>query len=204
MDISEVLKSIENTDIASSIRNSLYLFPMLESVHVIGLALVFGTIAIMDLRLIGLASMRRPFRNVASDTLKWTWLAFAITFVTGGFMFATNASGYYHNPVFQAKMVLLLLAGVNMGIFELTTGRAADRWGTGLSTPAAAKAAGVISLTLWIGVIFLGRWIGFTVARSSTQEEAPLDFNLDELFPGASEDPDPAAPTPPPAMPEQK
>jgi hypothetical protein len=195
MDISEVLHSIENTGVASSIRDSLYLFPMLESVHVIGLAIVFGTISIMDLRLLGLASTNRPFRMVASDILKWTWIAFAITFVTGGLMFSTNAAAYFHNSVFQAKMALLLLAGINMGIFELTTGRTAGKWGTLPSTPAAAKTAAVISLTLWIGVIFLGRWIGFTTSRTATQNEAPVELNLDELFPGAAEEP--AAPAPP-------
>ena len=128
MDISEVLLSIENTHIASSIRDSLFLFPMLESIHVVGLALVFGTIAIVDLRLLGLASTHRPFRTMASDILKWTWVAFAITFVTGGLMFSTNATVYFHNPVFQAKMAILLLAGINMGIFEMTSGRSSRRW----------------------------------------------------------------------------
>jgi hypothetical protein len=193
MDISEVLKSIEKAGIAESIRSSLLLFPILESIHVIGLALVFGTIAVLDLRMLGLASMRRPFKKVASDTLKWTWLAFAITFVTGGLMFTTNATGYFHNPVFQAKMALLLLAGINMGFFELTTGRAWRRWDSSPSTPTAAKAAAVVSLTLWIAIIFLGRWIGFTVARTSTEQAPPPEINLEDLFPGASE-PEPPAP----------
>lgn len=188
MEISEVLKSIENTDIASSIRNSLFLFPMLESIHVVGLAIVFGTIAIIDLRLLGLASTHRPFRVMASDILKWTWMAFAITFVTGVLMFSTNAATYFHNPVFQAKMTILLLAGINMGIFELTTGRSVRRWDTSSSTPASAKTAAVISLTLWITVIFLGRWIGFTTTRSSTTDEPPPQINFEELFPGAADD----------------
>jgi hypothetical protein len=188
MNISEVLKSIENTDIASSIRNSLFLFPMLESIHVMGLALVFGTIAIVDLRLLGLASTHRPFRRMASDILKWTWIAFTITFLTGGLMFTTNATVYFHNPVFQAKMALLLLAGINMGIFELTSGRSVRQWDTSSSPPAAAKTAAVISLMLWIGVIFLGRWIGFTTTRTSTKEEAPSELNLDDLFPGTADD----------------
>jgi len=198
MDISEVIKSIENTDIASSIRNSLFLFPMLESIHVIGLALVFGTIAIVDLRLLGLASTHRPFRTMATDILKWTWIAFAITFVTGGLMFTTNATVYIHNPVFQAKMALLLLAGVNMGIFELTTGRSSRQWDTSSSPPAAAKTAAIISLTLWIGVIFLGRWIGFTTTRTATKDEAPPQINFEELFPGATEDSTTPAPPPTP------
>jgi hypothetical protein len=188
MDISEVIKSIENTNIASSIRDSLFLFPMLESIHVMGLAIVFGTIAIIDLRLLGLASTHRPFHRMASDILKWTWIAFTITFVTGALMFTTNATVYVHNPVFQAKMALLLLAGVNMGIFELTSGRSVRQWDTSSSPPAGAKAAAVISLTLWISVIFLGRWIGFTTTRTSTKEVAPAELNLDDLFPDAADD----------------
>jgi len=188
MDISEVLQSIENTDIASSIRNSLFLFPMLESIHVIGLAIVFGTIAIIDLRLLGLASTHRPFRTMAADILKWTWIAFAITFVTGGLMFTTNAAVYFHNPVFQAKMAFLLLSGINMGIFELTSGRSAREWEKSTSPPAAAKTAAVISLTLWISIIFLGRWIGFTTSRSSAKDEPSPQINLEELFPGAADD----------------
>ena len=195
MVIAEVLKSIENTDIASSIRNSLFLFPMLESIHVMGLALVFGTIAIIDLRLLGLASTHRPFRKLASDVLKWTWIAFIITFITGGLMFSTNATVYFHNPVFQAKMTLLLLAGINMGIFELTSGRSVRQWENSSSAPAAAKTVAVISLVLWVSVIFLGRWIGFTTTRTSRDESAP-EINLDDLFPGAAGDAPATVPPP--------
>ena len=69
----------------------LYLFPIIESVHVIGLTMVFGTILIIDLRLLGLASSRRPFTAIAADVLRWTWLAFAVTATTGALMFVTNA-----------------------------------------------------------------------------------------------------------------
>ena len=69
--------------------------------------MVFGTIAIIDLRLLGIASTRRPFRRIASDVLKWTWAAFALTVFTGFLMFITNAAVYYHNFFFRTKMVLL-------------------------------------------------------------------------------------------------
>src|ERR1700684_3602906 len=97
MDISVILKWLEATAIAGKIRGSLYLFPLIESTHVLGLSLVFGTIAIVDLRLLGLASTQRPFMRVASDILKWTWAAFALTALTGAMMFITNAHVYYHN-----------------------------------------------------------------------------------------------------------
>jgi hypothetical protein len=196
MDISEALKSIQNTGIASSIRDSLFLFPGLEAIHVVGFALVFGTIAIIDFRLLGLASRNRRFQNIASDVLKWTWLAFGITFVSGALMFSTNAVVYFHNPIFRAKMVVLLLAGLNMAIFELTTGRSAERWGAGPSAPMAGKTTAVLSLILWVSIIFLGRWIGFSVARSSpTENNVPAEINFDDIFNGATQD-NTAPPTP--------
>jgi hypothetical protein len=180
-DISAILKSIENTRIADGIRNSLYWFPALESIHVMGLAIVFGTILVVDLRLLGIASRNRPFRVLTSDVLKWTWLAFVVTFVSGALMFSTNATVYYHSYVFRAKMLLLLLAAMNAGIFEATTGRAAHKWGTG-ATPRAGKAAAVLSVLLWISILCLGRWIGFTVARSGASTEPAPEINLDDIF----------------------
>src|SRR5262245_3861431 len=123
MDIDALLKSIEGWSLAAAIRNGLYSFPALESIHVIGLAIVFGMILIIDLRLLGLASTRRPFQRMAPEILKWTWVGFAIVVITGALMFTTNATVYFHNTYFRVKMALLLLAGINMGIFELTTGR---------------------------------------------------------------------------------
>src|SRR6185436_9006860 len=128
MDIATFLTSLESSSIATRIRDSLYLFPLIESTHVVGLAMVFGTIAIIDLRLLGLASTRRSFKRMASDILKWTWAAFAVTAATGVLMFITNAGVYYHNFFFRTKMVMLVLAGINMLVFELTAGRTIHRW----------------------------------------------------------------------------
>jgi hypothetical protein len=102
MDISALIKSLEAKGLDTKIRESVYLFPMLESIHVLGLALVFGTISIIDLRLLGLASTQRSFQRMASDILKWTWAAFALTALTGALMFTTNATVYYHNFYFRA------------------------------------------------------------------------------------------------------
>src|SRR5215510_16026684 len=105
MDISTFLTSLESSGIAIGIRDSLYIFPLIESTHVFGLSMVYGTIALIDLRLLGIASTRRSFRRMASDILKWTWAAFAVTAVTGALMFITNAGVYYHNFFFRTKMV---------------------------------------------------------------------------------------------------
>ncbi len=84
MDIAAFLLWLEASGLATRIRDSFFLFPLLESAHVFGLALVFGTISIIDLRLLGLASTQRSFKRMESDILKWTWAAFALTAVTGG------------------------------------------------------------------------------------------------------------------------
>jgi hypothetical protein len=193
MDIPAILASLESTAIATRIRDGLYLFPLLESIHVFGLALVFGTIMIIDLRLLGAASTNRSFKRMASDILKWTWAAFAVTAVTGFLMFITNAAVYYNNTVFRAKMVMLALAGLNMFIFELTAGRSARHWDKSTSAPTIGKATAVLSLAFWISIIFLGRWIGFTTTRA-TPVVAPADINFDDLFGGT----DGAAPATPP------
>ncbi len=188
MDIAAVLQWIESTSLAARIRDSLLLFPLLESIHVIGLALVFGTIAIIDLRLLGTASTERPFKRMAADIMKWTWGAFALTALTGSLMFTTNATVYYHNFYFRTKMLLLVLAGINMLVFELTLGRVVHRWDTAPSAPKAGKAAAILSIAIWISVIFAGRLIGFTTSRAKQAAPAPPDSSLEELFQSAPSD----------------
>jgi hypothetical protein len=148
--------------------------------------LVFGTIAIIDLRLLGIAGTRRPFTRIASDILKWTWAAFALTVVTGLLMFITNAGVYYNNFSFRTKMALLALSGINMLMFELTAARSVQRWDKDSSAPVAGKAVAAVSMVLWISFIFFGRWIGFTTTR--TDVKPPEDINLEELFPSAPSD----------------
>jgi hypothetical protein len=181
MNISDLLGSVESSNAATTIRNSLYLFPLIESFHVIGLSMVFGTIAIIDLRLLGVASTRRPFTRVASDILKWTWVAFGLTVTTGLLMFITNADVYYHNLFFRSKMALLALAGINMLMFELTAGRSVHRWDKDQSAPLAGKTVAAVSLLLWITIIFMGRWIGFTTSRANLKPDT--DVNIEDIFP---------------------
>jgi len=181
MSIADLLAAVEASRLASTIRDSLYLFPLIESLHVIGLSMVFGTIAIIDLRLLGIAWTRRPFTSIASDTLKWTWVAFAVTVMTGLLMFITNADVYFYNLYFQLKMALIAVSGINMLMFELTARRSVDRWDRNASAPPAGKAVAAISLILWITVIFMGRWIGFTTTQTTVPDDPGI--NIEELLP---------------------
>ena len=177
-----MLDAVQHTALAVRIRDSLFLFPLLESAHVIGLSLVVGTIAIVDLRLLGVASTHRPFQRLAADTLKWTWVAFALTALTGALMFITNAAVYLHNGYFRAKVVLLLLAGLNVLVFELTAGRTAAQWDRAPSPPPLARAVATLSLVIWVAVIVAGRMIGFTATRASLTEPTPVDTNFEDLL----------------------
>jgi hypothetical protein len=135
-------------------------FPMVESVHVIALSLVAGTIFIVDLRLAGLASRQLRFTQLSDQVLPWTWRAFLLAALTGSMLFAANAMTYYDNVPFRAKMVLLVLAGLNMAYFQFVTFRNVAQWDAGKASPA-ARFAGFASLALWTAVIACGRWVGF-------------------------------------------
>ena len=154
---------LESLPLAVFINESEWAFAAIESVHVIALALVLGTIAVVDLRLLGLAWANRPYTEVSREVLPWTWGAFVFSVATGSLMFITQAPAYYVNVAFRLKMLLLLLAGMNMLIFELITARAAAQWDRGTPIPPAGKIAATLSLAFWIAIIFFGRRIGFTM-----------------------------------------
>jgi hypothetical protein len=98
------------------------------------------------------------------DVLPCTWIAFAIAVLTGVLMFISNAVNYAHNVYFQLKILMLVLAGINMMFFHFFVSRDIATWGISAdSTPLRAKLAGATSLVLWVCVVAFGRWIGFTL-----------------------------------------
>ena len=138
-------------------------FPKVECIHVIALATVVGTIFLVDTRLIGLTSTRLSFRHISSRLLPWTWAGFILAVITGLLLFSSNAVAYYENGAFRLKLLLMILAAVNMLYFELVTFRNVAAWETSAKPPFAARLAGVLSVVLWCGVIMTGRWIGFSL-----------------------------------------
>ena len=113
--------------------------------------------------------------------MRWTWGAFGVAVITGVLLFVVNSVTYYGNTAFRLKMVALLLAGMNMAIFELVTAKTVPAWDKGVPTPTSARVAGALSMTIWISVIFIARWIGFTKGYDfSVPEGVDLQFE----FPG--------------------
>lgn len=157
-----LLSQLEDTTIATLIREGDNLFPALESIHVLAIALVFGSIAIVDLRLLGINVLKQSLQQVIQWFIPITWLAFACAACTGVLLFMSNASTYAINVSFQLKFVAMFCAGLNMLIFQFRTYQKIDHQSVDTPLPQAARAAGALSLLFWCLVVGLGRWIGFT------------------------------------------
>jgi hypothetical protein len=162
MSTESVLAAIQSSALAEWMRNTLPAMQVVEATHVLAAVVVFGTVLIVDLRLLGLADAPRAFTRISRETLPLTWIAFAIAALTGSLMFTTSAETYFANAAFRLKALALLGAGLNMAGFQLLTARGTAAWDVGKATPPAARVAGLVSMLLWAAVVLLGRWIGFT------------------------------------------
>lgn len=158
-----IWESIEYSQLGITIAESTWMFPTIETIHVIALVTVLGMIAIVDLRLIGVSSRQLAVTKLTKDTLPWVWGAFVLAAISGTLLFISKASSYVINPYFLWKMVMLALAGLNMMYFNFFTSRTVDHWDLDPSVPGAAKLAGALSLVFWLAVVFFGRAIGFTL-----------------------------------------
>ena len=152
---------LEHRPFAIAIAESTWLFPIVETVHVLAVTVVVGSVAMMDLRLLGAGSKDQAASEVIASSLPWAWSAFAVAFVAGSLMFSSKAGTYYVNLPFRIKMVCLALAAVNMLTFHFLTARGMAAWDRG-TPPPAARFAAACSLTLWVVIVASGRWIGFT------------------------------------------
>jgi hypothetical protein len=154
---------LESWPVSVGIRMSSWMFPAFESVHVIAITLVVGSVMIVDLRVLGLTSTHRRVTQVSGEILPWTWAMFVIALVTGAFMFAAKAHAYAGNLNFQIKMALMALAGLNMLVFHHGAYKTVLQWDLGKAAPVSAKIGCGVSLGFWTVIVIMGRWIGFTI-----------------------------------------
>jgi hypothetical protein len=160
--IKQFLQAMEATPWGTAVRENTWLFPTIESIHVLALVMVVGSIMVVDLRLLNLASRKRSVKELTDDVLPWTWTAFGCAALTGTLLFSSSAMRYSGIWQFEAKMCMLVLAAINMGIFHLGAFRSVAHWDQAPARPPlAARLAGGISLCIWLVIVALGRWIGF-------------------------------------------
>ena len=137
-----------------------WIWPLCETLHFMGLALLIGVVGVLDLRMLGMAK-ELPLRPL-QRLLPWSILGFAINLITGFLFFAGDPTQYIHNVAFGMKLLFIGLAGVNVMLFYVTgLSRRVDRVGAGEDAPLAAKLAAAASLLLWIGVMYWGRMLPF-------------------------------------------
>ena len=152
---------LQNTPWGTDIRESTLLFPIIETAHVLGLSLSVGTIAILDLRLLGLGLRREPVSQVMGQLMPWSWAGFTIMFLSGGLLFWSQALKAYGSIFFRIKLLLLLLTAVNVLVFQWTVYRSMATWDQAPVTPFRARLTGALSLILWIGIIAAGRTMAY-------------------------------------------
>jgi hypothetical protein len=152
---------LEQTSVGAGVRESLWLFPAIETVHLLGMAALVGTVGVFDLRLLGWTLRRERVSELGRRLLPWIWAGFAVQVVTGVLLFSSEAVKVYTNPAFRLKMLLIFLAGVHALVFHWTIYRNVASWDDSEGLPIGAKAAGFVSIVLWVGIVAAGRFIGF-------------------------------------------
>jgi len=151
---------LADSDIGTRIRESDNLFSAIETVHVLGVTATAGTIAIVDLRVLGALLNRRALSQIIDPLVKITWIGFSVMLATGALLFWSEADKLYFNVAFRVKLLLLAALGVNQWIFHRGERRARAHGNANLA-PRQAKVAAGLSLALWLGVIVSGRAIAY-------------------------------------------
>ena len=139
MSIFEICQWLQQSSVGTGIRESSYVFPLIEATHVLGLAVSVGTIAIVDLRLIGAALTKEPVTDVIEQLQPWTLTGFVAQFISGAFLFWSEAARLYPSYSYRAKFVLIFLLGINALLFHTTVYKSVDKWNHASVTPFRAK-----------------------------------------------------------------
>jgi hypothetical protein len=148
----------ENTAIGEAIRNSVWLFPVIEAFHLVALALIGGAVLLVNMRLLGLVLGRRAVSELARDAYPWFLGGLAVMFASGVPLFLSEAIKCYYSVAFWVKMSALFA----VLIFTFTVHRRVTLADEGRVGPMAGKVVAVVSLMLWAAVGWGGRWIGFS------------------------------------------
>src|SRR5688572_7373729 len=147
----DVFEWLEYSSLAVYIRQSPLLFPAIEIVHIVGFIFLVGSAFLFDLRLLGIAK-KLPVKDVADYVLPWSRRSLLLVVPSGLLLFISQAKALSTNGVFGLKLILILFAFTNAGIFHRFTFRSVSNWPV-TETPVGAKAAALISLVLWTSVI---------------------------------------------------
>lgn len=161
MSLLKLCQWLAATQWSVGLHESVYAYPIVESVHVWALCVFLGLAIMLDLRLAGFIMGDVPVSQVARRLLPWTTAGFAVMIVSGALLFFAIPVRTYQNIFFRAKVVMLVLAGINAWVFHATIWRRVASWDLDPVPPSAARFGGIASLVLWTGIVFAGRMIAY-------------------------------------------
>jgi hypothetical protein len=144
--------------IGEGIRDSSWVFPVIEAVHLLGLGLTIGAVLLVDLRLLGVGLSRQPVAQLWAATQPWLLGSLTLMFTTGSLLFLSEAIKCYNSFPFWVKMTSLFL----VLLFTFTIRRHVIQSGLPSKQPQLGRLTAIVSLCLWFGVAWGGRWIGFS------------------------------------------
>jgi uncharacterized membrane protein SirB2 len=159
--VARACRYLYDSKVGSGIRESVWVFPIVEGTHLLGIALSVGMLCWFDLRLLGLVLRDEPVSKVWKGVMPVAFVGFALMFVSGILLFWAEAFTAFHSVHFWIKMLLLLLAGVNALRFETTAHRNMAEWDLAPVPPLNARMTGAISLILWTAIIITGRTMAY-------------------------------------------
>lgn len=161
MSLIEFSEILYDSEIGTALRESIYAFPLVEGLHLIGLAFSVGLLFFVDLRLLGVFLPQVAVQDLLRPLRPWILGGFFITFVTGFLLFIAGATKVITLSVFYYKLLFIALAGINALVFEIKWGRQANSWGAQIVLPGNIRLAGFLSLGLWSLVVICGRLIPY-------------------------------------------
>jgi hypothetical protein len=156
----EFWDAVAASSLATAVRQSIWIYPFLQTVHVIGLALLFGAITTFDLRVLGLnkeLAVSQLWRHVKPCV----WCGFLMTVASGVPLFIGGAADFADNPAMQLKLLFIVLACLNAAVFEFRLRPSASQWDRGVAAPHLAHLSAALSLTFWLAVMIAGRMIAY-------------------------------------------
>lgn len=152
---------IEALPLARMMRESLWAYPIVETVHIVGFVILVGSVVMFDLRVLGL-SKGISVRALSRHLLPWSLAALLLIVPTGFLMFMTHAGDFLANRTFQLKMALLMAAGINAVIFRTGPYQTVAHWDVATRAPIAAQLSVAASIAIWIAIIGCGRFLAYT------------------------------------------
>lgn len=156
-----ILGWLEATPLSLAMRSSLWLYPIVEIFHIVGFAMLVGSVAMFDLRVLGF-SRRLPVQALARHLLRWSVASLVLVVPAGLMMFSAHPREFVDNPIFLTKLALIAAAGINAAMFHAGVYRSVARWNADVPAPTSAKIHALASLVIWVAVISCGRLLAYT------------------------------------------